>query len=116
MLYLQRKIWKENCEDKKFRKVRDHCHYTEEYRSAANSICNLKYSVPKKILIAFHSASNYDYHLIMKESTEGLLKKFTWFTCLEEKTMYCYKNSTVSIEKEVTWIGKNGEDVTKNIS
>ena len=42
MLYLQRKIWKENCEDKKFRKVRDHCHYTEEYRSAANSICNLK--------------------------------------------------------------------------
>ena len=37
--------------DKKHRKVRDHCHYTEEYRRAADSICNLKYSVPKTIPI-----------------------------------------------------------------
>ena len=36
--------------DKKYRKVRDQCYYTEEYRGAAHSICNLKYSVPKNIL------------------------------------------------------------------
>ena len=34
--------------DNKYRKVRDHCHYTREYRSAVHSICNLKYSVPNK--------------------------------------------------------------------
>ena len=34
--------------DEKHDKVRDYCHYTEEYRGAAHSICNLKYSVPKK--------------------------------------------------------------------
>ena len=28
---------------------------TAEYRSAVLSICNLKYSVPKKITIAFHN-------------------------------------------------------------
>ena len=36
--------------DKKSSEVRDHCHYTGEYRGAAHSICNLKYIVPKKFL------------------------------------------------------------------
>ena len=35
---------------KKSSEVRDHCHYTGEYRGAAHSICNLKYIVPKKFL------------------------------------------------------------------
>ena len=37
--------------DKKYCKVRDHCHYTGEYRGAAHSISNLKYCVSKKIPI-----------------------------------------------------------------
>ena len=54
--------------DKKYRKVRDHCHYTGEYRGTAHSICSLKYSVPKKTLYpkkSFHNGSNYDYHFII---------------------------------------------------
>ena len=47
--------------DKKYCKVTDHCHYTEEYRGDAHSINNLKYDVSKKIHIAFHNGSNYDY-------------------------------------------------------
>ena len=58
--------------DKKYRKVRDYCHYKEKYRGAAHSICNLKYSAPKKIPIVFHKWSNYDYYFIIKE----LAKKF----------------------------------------
>ena len=48
-------ICKEKFENKylKDKKCRDHCHYTGEYRGAAHSICNLKYSVPKKIPIVF---------------------------------------------------------------
>ena len=53
--------------DKKYCKVRDHCHYTSEYRGAADSICNLKYSVPKKVPIVFHNGSNYDYQFIIKQ-------------------------------------------------
>ena len=31
-----------------FGKVRNDSHYTEEYRCATHSICNLKYNVPEK--------------------------------------------------------------------
>ena len=71
---------------KRYRKVRDHCHYTRKYRDAAHSICNLKYRVLKKAPVAFHNGSNYKYHLI------------------------------IPIEKEVKRIDKNGEEITKNIS
>ena len=58
--------------DKKYRKVRDHCHYTWEYRGV-HSICNLKCSVPKKIPILSYNGSNYDYHFIIKELAKNNL-------------------------------------------
>ena len=53
---------------KKHCKVRDHCHYTREYRGAVHSICSLKYSVPSKILTVFHNGFYYDYHFIIRVS------------------------------------------------
>ena len=50
----------------KYRKVRDHCHYTGECRGPVHSTYNLKYSVTKKNPIAFHNGSNYDYHFMIK--------------------------------------------------
>ena len=47
----------------------------------------------------------------MKEIAEEFKKQFT---CLGEK-IERYKTFTIPIEKEVTKIDKNGEDVTKNI-
>ena len=81
-------ICKENFETKYVKvktycKVRDHCHYTGEYRGAAHSICNLNYCVPTKIPIIFHNGSNYDYHFIIKELAEEFKKQFT---CLGEYT------------------------------
>ena len=32
----------------------DHCYYIGEYRSAAHSICNLKYRVPITVLIVIY--------------------------------------------------------------
>ena len=60
--------------DKKYQKVRDHCHYAGEYRGAAHSICNLKYSVPKNICVVFHNGSNYNHHFIIKELAEEIKK------------------------------------------
>ena len=96
--------------DKIYCKVRDHCHYTREYRRAAHSICNLKYSVPKKIPIIFHNGSSYDYNFIIKELAEEFKKQFT---CLEENTEN--KNLYSSNRKRSYKICKNAEETTKNI-
>ena len=105
---IENKYWK----DKKYRKVRDHCHYAGEYRGAAHSICNLKYSVPKKIPIVFRNRSNYDYYFIIKKLAEEFKNQST---CLGKNTEK-YITLTVPIEKEITRIDKNGEEITKNIS
>ena len=76
-----------------------------EYKGAAHSICNLKYSVPKRSSIVFHNGSNYHYQFIIKEPAEEFKKHFT---CLWENTEKCI-TFAVSIEKEVTRIDKNGE-------
>ena len=60
VIFLKEKFKDKHADDKKHRKVRDHCHYTGLYRGAAHSICSLKYNVPKEIFIVFHNGSNYD--------------------------------------------------------
>ena len=71
MCYISKeKFGDEYMKTKTFCKVRDHCHYTGQYGGVAHSTCNLKYSVPKKVLAAFHNESNYDYNFIIKELSE----------------------------------------------
>ena len=78
--------------DKKHRKVRDHCHYTREYRGAARSISNSKYSVPKKIPIVFHNGSNNDYHFIIKEFDDN-----TYYTLLLADVFENFRNMCLEI-------------------
>ena len=68
--------------DKKYCKV--HCHYTREYRGAAHSISNLKYSVPKKILIVFHNGSNYHFISMISRRFAGEFEKKL---LVQEKTL-----------------------------
>ena len=86
-----------NDNDKKQQKVRDHCHYTGKYRGAAHNICNLKYKIPKEILVVFHNGSTYDYHFIFKK----LVKEFEGnFEYLGENTEKYIKFS-VPIKKKI---------------
>ena len=43
--------------NKEMRKARDHCYYTEKYRGAAHSKCNLNYKIVKEIPVLFHNGS-----------------------------------------------------------
>ena len=56
--------------DKKNRKVKDHCDDTGKYRGDVNSICNLKYSAHQELLVDFQNRSHYDDHFMIKELAE----------------------------------------------
>ena len=45
---------------KNYLKVRDHFHHTGKHKGAAHGIYDLKYNIPKKIIVVFHNGSNYD--------------------------------------------------------
>ena len=53
-------------------RVRDHCHYSGEYRGAAHESCNLEYTLVKghsraKVPVYFHNGKGYDFHLLLPE-------------------------------------------------
>ena len=81
---------------KLYRKVRDHCHYTEKFRGAAHNICNLRYKIPKEIPAVFHNGSSYDYHFKIKQLTKEFKGNFD---CLGENTEK-YITFSVPIKKE----------------
>ena len=47
-------------------RVRDHCHLSGKFRSAAHEVCNLKYKISKFFPVVFHNVSGYDGHLFLK--------------------------------------------------
>ena len=52
---------------KLYHKARDHCHYTEKFKGAAHSICNLRYKTSKEIPVVFHNGSTHDYDFIINK-------------------------------------------------
>ena len=62
--------------DKKYRKFKDHCHYTGKFRGAAHNNCNLRCKIPKEIPGAFHNGSTYDFHFIINQLAEEFEGKF----------------------------------------
>ena len=100
MLY----IWKKKfCYDKNkkseyelYHKVRDHCHYTRNFIAPTHNICNLRYNVPKKIMMVFHNGSTYDYYFVIKKLGEEFKVEFECFGENTEK----YITFSASLKKE----------------
>ena len=84
---------------RKIKKFVIYCHYTEKYRGAAHSTCNLNYQIPKEIPVVFHNGSTYDYQSIIKQ----LARKFKGnFECLGENTEK-YITFSAPIKKKSAW-------------
>ena len=108
--YICKKRFSTDDNNKKYHKVKDHCHYTGKCRGAAHDTCNLRCKISKEIPAVFHNGSTYDYHFIIKE----LAEKFEGeFQCLGENPETCITVS-VPIKKEITKKDKDGNDkITK---
>ena len=108
--YICKRIFSTDYNNKKYHKVKDHCHYTGKYRGAAHDISNLRYKIPKEIPVVFHNGSTYDYHFIIKELAEEFEGEFE---CLGENTEK-YITLSVPINKETTKKDKDDNDkITK---
>ena len=95
--YICRKEFNTDDSDKKYHKVKDHCHYTGKYRGAVHNICNLRYKTPNEIPVVFHNGSTHDYHFIIKELAEEFGGEFK---CLGENTEK-YITFLVPIKKQL---------------
>ena len=88
-------------------KVRDHDHYTGEYRGAAHLLCNLRYSMQIYIPVYFHNGTNYDFNLIIAE----LAKEFrSEMKCIPSNTNK-YMSFSIPIKKEVKESNKQKKKV-----
>ena len=88
---------------KKHRKVRDHDHYTDKFRGAAHSICNLRYSTQKIIYVFFHNGTSYDFNLIIPELAKEFRSELRCIPLNGEKFM----SFSIPIGKKVYANSKN---------
>ena len=95
----KKKITDEN--DKKafklYNKVKDHCHYTEKFRGAADHIFNLRYKTPKETPVVLYNVSTYDYRFLIEELAKELKGQLN---CFRENTGK-YITFSVVIKKEL---------------
>ena len=47
-------------------KVRDHCHVTGKFGSAAHWSCNINFQLTKNVSLIFHNLRGYGSHLIFR--------------------------------------------------
>ena len=81
-------------------KVRDHCHFTGQYRGAAHNKCNLECRKPKVLPVIFHNLQGYDAHLFIKQLSR-LEGKLDCIPSTEEKYISFSKHIKVGEFKDV---------------
>ena len=90
-------------------KVRDHNHFTAEYRGALHSVCNKQLFKSWDIPVFFHNLSSFDSHLFVQELGGG---------DTDRKAIPQNEEKYISFSKEryITITGKNDKKFVRRIS
>ena len=81
-------------------RVRDHCHFTGEYRGAAHNKCNLMCKKPRILPVIFHNLQGYDAHLFIKQLSK-IDGKLDCIPSTEEKYISFSKHIKVGEYKHI---------------
>ena len=90
-------------------RVRDHCHFTGQYRGAAHNSCNLQCRKPMILPVIFHNLQGYDAHLFIKQLS-GIQGELNCIPSTEEK--YISFSKKIKVDKYKS--RKTGEMVSLN--
>ena len=96
-------------------KVRDHCHVTGKFRSAADFSCNANCKLSKNVPVIFHNLRGYDSHLIIKEIRKFHVKVSVIPNGLEKYMAFTVNKKLVFIDS-MQFMNSGLDLLVKNLS
>ena len=96
-------------------KVRDHCHVTGKFRSAAHWDCNTILQLTKKFPVIFHNLRGYYSHFIFSE-LDKFDVKISEISNELEKHMAFFKNKNVVFIDNMQFMNSSLDKLVKNLS
>ena len=97
-------------------KVRDHCHFTGEFRGAAHNICNLNLRTVKKIPVFFHNLGGYDSHIIFRNLNKKVDIKEPEVVAKTIEKFVSFSIGELYFKDSMQFLGSSLDKLTKNLA
>ena len=95
--------------------VRDHCHFTGEFRGAAHNHCNRQFRKTFKIPVFFHNLKGYDGHIVFSNLAKLKLKKPPKVIAQSLEKFMSIKLGTLEIKYSLQFLNSSLEKLVKNL-
>merc|ERR1711888_581217 len=97
------------------RVVRDHCHFTGEFRGAAHNHCNRQYRKTFKIPVFFHNMKGYDGHILFSNLAKLKLKNPPKVIAQSLEKFMSIKLGTLEFKDSLQFLNSSLEKLVKNL-
>ena len=95
--------------------VRDHCHFTGEFRGAAHNHCNRQFRKTFKIPVFFHNMKGYDGHILFSNLAKLKLKNPPKVIAKSLESFISIKLGTVEIKDSLSFLNSSLDKLGKNL-
>mgnify|MGYP001198188336 CR=1 FL=1 len=95
--------------------VRDHCHFTGEFRGAAHNQCNRQFRKTFKIPVFFHNLAGYDGHFIFENLAKLKLKKAPTVIAKSLEKFISIKVGTVEFKDSLQFLNSSLDKLVNNL-